>query len=508
MSAELKVFVDWNNDSLFSGTYDDITADIRSVSWNLGFRNLWQPIADESRCAISLDNIDGKYLPENANSPIFGLMNPQRRIKIAYRSNGVDTPLWLGWISEINATWRPGVTLLPVRINGVGLKNILQNETVLIPIFQDVTGDEIINEVLDQVQPPPATAGVFRLDDPITGILDSTAFLGSTDDFSDIETGITLIPTFGDQMATNALEIIRQITTSEQGRFFVARDGRATWWNRHHQLLATTDDAIVNTQVGDFQPFDLNYEYGKSIANRIRINLNPRNVALADETLWELDTTITVPPSDEVRIDATLRKANGQFAGASALNATPTFSSGTALVTVIPRGGTADILINNASIINPAVLTGLTLTGKPSLAQNQMQIEATDSESITSYGEKELSINLGVLSDVNGAQDVALFELGRRSTPTGNVREISYFNQFDGFDNSHMLSWEIGTRLNLIVDEFEHDKSYFVIGENHSWSPKQALHKATFNLEPVSQKPIMILDDAVFGILDANYLGY
>jgi hypothetical protein len=157
----------------------------------------------------------------------------------------------------------------------------------------------------------------------------------------------------------------------------------------------------------------------------------------------------------------------------------------------------------------PAVLSSLILSGVPTNNTNQMDVVVTDDDSLAKYGNKELSINLGTLGDYAGAENIALFELGRRSQPLGEILSITYDRRFDGVDNLHLLDWTIGTRLRVISDEFGHDNSYFIISEKHNYDVERRLrHTATFLLESANRNGFWILDDAIFGTLDANRLAY
>ncbi len=505
MGVILKVRIDWDNDGTFTGTYDDVTADVMSVDWSLGFRQIYQPIGDESTCNIVLENLDRRYLPENSNSPLTGNIRPNRRISIVYDVDGTETTFWTGWIEFIQPDWLPGVFVPPVKIRGVGNKQFFENQQVDLPIFNDVTGDVIIAEVLKQAQVPPAVRGIIVLDHPVDGLLPGV--LGSVADYSDVETGLTIIPQYGDLEPQSALEVIMEVTAGEQGRFFVARDGRGTWWNRHHLILDVSDDAIVNTQSGDLRPVDVGYVYGKDIANIIRVTSNPRKTEAAPETLWELDSPLTIAPSATEKFEARLRKANGQFAGSAGLTPTPTFSSGTAIVTVEPRGGVAEVTAVNASTTVPAVLSALTLVGVATTNQNKMDVVADDADSVRDFGKKEISIDLGVLGDFEGAKDVALFELARRKDPLGLIATLKYDRTFDGLDNAHLLDWTIGTRLQVVADELGHDRDYFVMSEKHGWSPGNR-HIVEYRLEPANEPNNLILGSAVAGVIGTNLIGY
>ena len=731
MTVVLKVLIDWNNDGSFDGQYDDITADIKMVDWSLGMKNPYQPIADESTCNITVENADGKYLPENTLSPLYPNLLPNRRLRIVHSDGVTDTPLWSGWIEFIKPTWQIGPHIMPATITGTGSKRSMSTQEVILPIYNDVTGDVIINDILAQSQIPPAASGVWVLDSPIYSVL--PVFLGGPEDYSDVETGLTVIPQYGDLTVT-AMKGIQEVTAGEQGRFFFARDGRAIWWNRHHLLTITKaieppsaqdsgkneldgthnsvvlydgfgrydgyasytgvysvgldsffngslgtliqqirvndpnewaggigyprsvhlesdhvtankvsfwlhdtlpdnivasyhandnvkffvfptggtldfftlaltwstsadqakayynganvqihtnlgvwfgdlsptrcviggpniwngdlSDTILSNQVADatsvaeinarlvagtltglnldeifgfgnwvwwrlgtvivssssgrYKPRDMSYVYGDDVKNIIRIRSNPRTTGGSSVVMWEMETETIIPPAQTKIFEARLRNEKGQFAASGALTPAPVFSSGFAIVSVTRSSSKATVNIANSSPTAPAVMSSLTLSGVPSNNSNQIDVVATDDGSVALYGQKELNINLGTLGDYNGAEDVALFELGRRGQPSGNVRSISYDRKFDGVDNSNLLEWEIGTRLRLVIDEFNHDNSYFIISEKHSYDvyERTKSHKCTFILEPTNRNSFWILDDEIFGLLDQNVLAY
>lgn len=507
MATELKVVIDWNADTFFDGTYDDITADIKSIDWSLGLRQLYQSVADESTCNIVLDNVSGRYLPENSNSPLFGNILPNRRIKVMYSVNGVDTPLWVGWIEAISPAWDVGPYLQPVKIACTGSKRLLEDQQVDLSIFNDVTGDVIISDVLTQVNIPPAVSGAFILDHEVHGRLPVT--LAGVSSYSDIETGIMIIPQYGDLAPATALEVITEVTAGERGKFFFDRQGKAIWWNRHHLLKNNTDDAVVDSANGIYKPVGIDYVFGKDVANVIRITSNPRQTADISEIIWELDSPITIAPNQTATIEARLRKANGVDAGAATVTPAPTFESGFATISVSAKGGKSIVNIINASNTVSAILSALTLSGVPIVNQNKMDIVATDGVSAAAYGIKEESIDLGVISDYDSAFAVAAFELSRRKDPIGNIRTLTYDRTFDGDDNDFLLDWTIGTRLNVVVDEFGHDHDYFVMSEKHQYDAVDLLrHRATLTLEPAGRSTFWILDDPVHGLLDQNHLAY
>ncbi len=455
----MRVEIDW------TGVYEDVTDDVMRLAWSLGMRQPYQTMADESTCEIVLRNDFGKYLPEQV-----GYVQPRRPIRISMGS----TVMWTGYLDYPEIDWSPGPVTGKRRItlHGVGEKQRLASVPVALPLYTSVTGDAVVRDVLD-------AAGITA---------------------SAIQTGATTIDTYGDRESASAYAALRDITEAERGRFFINRSGVATWWNRHHLLTRTVRTATVYTSTGAYQPVALDYSYGQAIANAVRVEVDPRKQG-SGEILWELNTTVTVPAGQTRTFQARLRRPNGEFAGAGSLTPAAAFSSGSAAVTVTPQGGTARVTVDNGAGIQPAVLSGLTLTGAPTINQHQIIVEREDSASIAAYGKRGLRLRLP-LGDYAGAESVAHFELSRRKDPSGTVASLTYRRPSDGTANAHQIAWTVGVRLRLFATELNHNADYFITGESHRWRPN--IHETVFRLEPAASSTFWILGDSLNAVLGSS----
>lgn len=80
-----------------------------------------------------------------------------------------------------------------------------------------------------------------------------------------IETGKSTVVAF-DMGGMTALEVIQAMEKTEQGRFFLAPDGKATFYNRHHTLTtaaSTTSQATFGDSGGELPYGDLGLEFGE-----------------------------------------------------------------------------------------------------------------------------------------------------------------------------------------------------------------------------------------------------
>jgi hypothetical protein len=496
-----QILVDWENNNNFSGTYDNITADVISIRWRLGMRQAFQSVCDESALTLEVANSTGKYLPENSSSPIYPYLKPHRRIKVLW-----DTAtLYVGWIDKITIDARPAgenTGRLPAQISAVGAKQALQDLTLSLQLYENINGDVIVADVLRRGQVPPSVADVWRIGEVGASQIGINTRVGSLTDFATIETGQTTFRYYGD-VQRKGWEIIKEVTEAERGRFFFDREGKAIWWNRHHLLKDITNDNILTLA----DPIQIEYNVGL-ITNVIKIESNPRQVA-GSQVLWSLDSPITIPAGNTIEIEVQLRRSDGTFTGSGALSTSGTaFSSGSATITVSSRGGVARLTLANAGG-EDATLTALNINGAPISNQNKLVVIAQDAASIAEFGSNELRLSLLAIDNYAQAAQIAQFELARRKNVRWEISQIKYTAAADGIGNAQPLAYTIGTRLRLNLAALGHDQDYFVIGEEHFIERGLMLHQATLHLEPSNATKFWMIGTAGYGeIGNTTKVGY
>lgn len=482
----IKVYIDWDNDGSF-GVSDEVTDDLYELTWDIGFRWAYESIAPDNVATITLLNADGDYSPENSGSPLFGNLFPWRQCRIYWGATtttpiGSCTIMWTGFVG-------------PPKIN----YNTLGDETAKDRITFECVGAKFFLSTF------PARV------DPVTDVAPGTVvqtILGQTTipiistDFSDVDTGDTVLEDYGQLEFGNAWALIDELTRAERGKFFIAREGNATFWSRY--ALANTASAYtVSANSGERKPQKLDYEYGREryFANVVRITGHPRTVGTS-ETLWTADQNYSIPPGQTHIIEAQLKRPSGQAAGASSLSSSySTLGSGT--VTIEEKGTVAKITFINTSATAQFIVSNLTLTGVPILDQNVITVQIEDSTSIDKFQEHTIDIDTGPLSNYNKIRAIAEFELSRRKDPSGEIRWIELIKVDDGVDNSFLATLSTGTRITFTSSELYHTRDYFVIGESHTWSNKE--HRTKYYLEPARLHDYFILDQSE---LDNDRLGY
>ncbi len=83
VSAIYKIECDWDNDGDFLDANEDITADVKSISYGRG-KNEELGKASPGYLEIRVNNSGGKYSPTNSGGDLYGKLLPKRVIKVRY----------------------------------------------------------------------------------------------------------------------------------------------------------------------------------------------------------------------------------------------------------------------------------------------------------------------------------------------------------------------------------------------------------------------------------------
>lgn len=491
-----RFWVNWDGTGNYSAD-DEISEFVMDAEWFLGCRGTYRHVADESTAMITVNNTDGRFNPINPRSPLYGNIKPYRRVKIEADYDGQIIPLWSGFLVMPSMGWMPmGPELTgkhTVTLEAVGSKQLIERVEVNLGIYTNTKGDTIIYDALVLAGIYPSLSGVWLLGNVIWGVLgETTSLAGTASTWSDLEVGATTFKSYGDN-SRNAWRVITEISEGERGWFWVGRDGKYHWWNRHHKIINGTLKATVDSTTEQlYGLIGAEWRYGDDLANVIRVEITPRQTA-SSQTLWTLDSPITIPVGGTEIIEARLRKDGGQFVGASALSSSHTFASGSGTVAVEPLGGKARITIVNTGGVT-AVVSALSLNGAPTQAQHSITVEASDAVSVGEVGRWELGISLSVGGDYDDAKQIAYYELSRRSRLRDTLRAIA-LKEVPNDGITFADTFMIGERYRLVMDSLSHDKEYWCVGERHKWGVGN-IHEMTCYLEPADASEFWLLGEA------------
>ena len=180
----------------------DITEFVREISTSRGTQRELQRIG-AGTADIVLDNRDNRFTPLVTTSPYFPNIKPMRRIRIRATWESVLFPVFMGFVESWPIEF-------PEDVDQVTRVRLVDGFTVL--ARQQVSGDF-----------PQQTSGAR-----VGAILDAAGWLTAD---RDIDFGVVTVPAITLENVS-PLEHIQQIEYAEGGRFFMGRDGRATFRDR------------------------------------------------------------------------------------------------------------------------------------------------------------------------------------------------------------------------------------------------------------------------------------
>jgi hypothetical protein len=275
--------VDWNGDGLYSGdsenayaiffrtrrgrqTYLDIDSD--------GNANGFEP-ARVGTATLILDNTSRRYDPYNTGSDLYPYVLPARYVRVRQLYQGTVRDVFHGKIRTITSIDDERKQQVRLELED-GLRN-LQAADSNVAIQQSITVSDAITDVLEDVDYPS-----------IFGTNIETA--DDTLDYWWAE----------DKAATE----IRRLAEAELGNFFVAADGNATFYSRHHSAAAalTLTSADFLKEIDVPQPLEV-------IRNVIKLYAHPLTLA-STSVLWTLADTPLISAGRSLEVWATYTSNN------------------------------------------------------------------------------------------------------------------------------------------------------------------------------------------------------
>lgn len=511
--------IDWDSDDDWDESYEDVSLYVKSANWRLGMSKPNALIASETRLTLMLNNTDKRFSPENTSSPYYGEMLPQRKVRVQSTFLGTTRTMYVGWVDTIEPEGGDGRT---VAIRCTGAKQFFQDQTIRLPLLQDLRSDEVIEQILIKLQTPPALSGQHW----VLGLagaseLGETTYLADLSPSYSLDTGNTTFPYIADNWEANfhgnqyvgetweagfkGFDAIKDVVTAERGRFFFDRTGKAIFWNRARLQTNITLDATF-----DNEHTNADYHYGEDIINDVTVKVYPRAIDGSDTVLWELEEEIELRKASKTTRDKTIRaNFNDADSGVevAALNAyidTITFTGDVDYDAEFDSTSAKITLTNLDNVKN--TVSAIVIKGKKVRTYDTIEAQIIDGASRTAYGWREYVIDSKLQADLNLAESIADYEIYRRKTPYGAFHSI----EVQGVDNSRkqqIVTRTIGDRIRVIDDQLDHDGEYFIIGEGHTWGLREG-YKVRWTLERADTRKFWVLGETGFGELgEATYLG-
>lgn len=392
-------------------------------------------------------------------------------------------------------------------------------------LLTDVVTSAAIQDVFDKaVLPYPYPHSYWMLGIEGYSVLGSTTTLYSHA-LTSLDTGKTSLPYVGDNadsgQGISAQGFLRDVVAAEMGgRFwFDTRTGKFTFHNRHNDILnQTVKHTFTET---DFD--EAGYLYADVLANKVTLNIQPREVGAAGTVLWSAaNTPVFVKKGEQRRMSARFRDPDNTAQRVGAMDVLPVHigsqditintaedGSGESItdrfaISTIANATSAEIVLENGN--RDAYVTQLQIRGTPLFTYDQVTVEVIDGQSIAdnsgTYPMPPKSLRL--VSDEALAVDYAGYLLSRFKTPYGRFDRVSFAVGEQDALIVQALDRKPGDRITITEAWSGHSQDYYIVGEQHTLSGYPVSHRVTWILKPAVAAEGWILDTATRSNLDTS----
>lgn len=459
------VLVDWDGDGVYD--YENEATRVTNIRIQRGRKNLinssrsgLEPVGI-GRLTVDLDNTDGRYDPFNTKSPLYPYVRPGVKIVVLTRlTTGDQHYLFTGRIEDIVPA--AGATKRTRLVASDGLA-WLADQHVEFFTQAGMTVEQAIGWVL--------TESAW----PWERLLDRT---------------VNNLSYFWPPSGRSARQIIDDLAESVLGHFFIAADGTAKFYSRHHGLGAGT----VRIKQEDLSGEVLLRSPWTGVVNSITITCH-QYTAENTSVMWSLSGVADVAAGASFEVYGVFQKAIGSYitpvAGTDyAVNTAPD-GSGTnitascTLSLTVYAGGVFFRITNSSG--QYGYITLLQLRGQ-ALADNPVRVQRSDPTSQALYGPKMLVFDNAFMQDANlagGIADLLIDQLAEAQA----IPMVTIINRpelqfvLDLFDS-----------VDLVIDQIGVAATYRVSYIEHRWLAESGQVSETV----LGFEPMVMLPDAVW----------
>ncbi len=481
--------VDWDNNGNFTGTYDDISADIKPIHFSRGKSDELGK-AEVGQCSLTVNNSDGKYTP-GYGGVISALLLPKRPIKIYYSASGIDYPLFYGFIEEIIP--HPHLSEQDCIITAVDGLDFLSRHDMATALYKDALTGTIHGYILTDA--------------------------GWSATMRTLDIGQDTVPYwYGQDVKARFAQ--EEIDNNEQGFSYVDGSGYFNFEDRHHKSTAThqTSQATFDNTMSNMT-YSLN---PRNVYNVVKVTVTPWEAQTIQE-LWRLEDEPLIPAGEtytywgdasysgiSVFVDSwTTPEITTDYQAWTGSGGTGTDKTADISIVTTKLAKTIKLAVTNGASV-PVYLYLLKARGTYYDDQTKVTLKAEDSTSQTVYQKRTYELDGKYMTNSDKARDYTTYVIGKYKDPRAELSML-VMNQ-DATMLTQILSREISDRITVVNTKLGLNDDYFIDYIEHDILLSGLLHTATYRLADCSNEDFWCLGYSAFpsalGVGTQTKLGY
>lgn len=390
------------------------------------------------------------------------------------------------------------------------------------PLQTDVTTDEVLTEMFDNVVVPyPYLRSFWVLGTDAASTLGLNTILADSSTFLEADTGYTELEYAGDNSDSGrgvmANAFIRDVVAAEMGGrfFFDTRTSKFTFHNRNRDVLNET--IFASLTYDDVEGGD--YVDGEDVINHVTINYQPRKLGEAAVVIYTAtNVPLQIAAGETKTLTARYRDPNQEDARIGAVDClipvvgTDIVAGFTELnsnagrylgVSVDFNAQSAKVALTNSHGWRVMYINTLQLKGTPIYTYDRQFVEVGDANSQVENDTESKRLDIPLVGDEALITDYAYNVLSRFKDPASLYKNVRFFANKNDTRMANALSMVIGSRIALVDSYLGHDADYVVVGEKHVLTAGgDHTHEVNWIFKPVTRQTFWIL-----GVVGKSELG-
>lgn len=506
--------------------YEDITGYVITYDTKSGKSDFNTALPNEGVATIVVNNDSKVFSPSNTESPYFGYLKPNLKVKIQLQDeDGEWQDIWSGWTTEIDVSAGRNLDRQGTIIAQQGMFRLSEGSLNFI-IAPNQRMDVIARKIIAS-SGWRTTAVVlqsylgYRTRVGTNAYIDADSLL-----FDVVEEGVNTLELAGKDWATSTdpRGALDQLIGAENGMLFINRNGSISIFNRNHWIASTVkDNIILDTSVNQAE-----YQYGMDIINAVEVSVQ-KNKVNTNQTVWETKRPVplqinqvwvvdlnpeftegrtkTVLKYDLKNITKTVYTADTGLNNDTSASATQAQSDLVRVELLGSAGSRPQVRLTNS---NPQVMyVNLSVKGDYVDTGDTEIIKSIDEGSINDLqGRHVLNYSSPVITNYKQAQAYGETILLRQATPKGEFSSFTIMVR-NLADLARIQSLKVGDLVALSeIQSVETALSHGIIGEDFKLTNSRQL-EVTYHLartleERFAKASISVAKDATANLLPNN----